>query len=494
VDRLACVDLPAFPLQILLARRPEWAALPACVVDRESPNGVLLAASDLARGRGVQGGQTLAAALSLCPDLRAAAVLPREIGQGVDFLAGVLRGFSPEVEPAADAPGAFWLNAAGLGGLFGSPRAWAEAIAADLGSRGFRAAVAVGFTRAAVLALARATSGVLVLRSPNDETLAVRRVPLRWLAIDPALRADLSRLGKRTLGDLADLPAAGLLERFGPVAHALRLLAAGGSWSPLEPVTAIEELTAVLSLDEPEANEERLVFLAKRLLDPLLARLAGRREALRELELRLDIDRGDARTEIVRPAAPTLDAVQVLELVRLRLEALRLLAGVSKMTLVARGSAAEASQLQLFASRPRRDLDAAARALSRLRAELGDRAVVRAALKEGHLPEARFSFEPVDRALLPRPFGPAMRTLVRRILTRPVPLQPRPTCAPRGCLIGGMDREPSDGLVGPFVVSGGWWAREVVREYHFSKAASGSVQWLYFDRRRRLWFSHGAVE
>jgi hypothetical protein len=32
---MACVDLPAFPLQILLKRHPEWRGLPAAVVDED---------------------------------------------------------------------------------------------------------------------------------------------------------------------------------------------------------------------------------------------------------------------------------------------------------------------------------------------------------------------------------------------------------------------------------------------------------------------------
>ena len=51
--------------------------------------------------------------------------------------------------------------------------------------------------------------------------------------------------------------------------------------------------------------------------------------------------------------------------------------------------AASREQLAMFASKPRRDLRAANEALARVRAELGDDAVVRAVLRDGHLPEAR---------------------------------------------------------------------------------------------------------
>ena len=58
----------------------------------------------------------------------------------------------------------------------------------------------------------------------------------------------------------------------------------------------------------------------------------------------------------------------------------------------------------MFTEKPTRDLDAANRALARLRAEFGDEAVVYAKLTDGHLPEARFTWEPLTRVKLPKTF------------------------------------------------------------------------------------------
>jgi protein ImuB len=44
------------------------------------------------------------------------------------------------------------------------------------------------------------------------------------------------------------------------------------------------------------------------------------------------------------------------------------------------------------------------------------------------------------------------------------------------------------------VVSGGWWHREITREYHFAETADGQVLWVYYDRARRRWFVQGTVE
>jgi protein ImuB len=58
-------------------------------------------------------------------------------------------------------------------------------------------------------------------------------------------------------------------------------------------------------------------------------------------------------------------------------------------------------------------------------------------------------------------------------------LPPRPARQPRG---------------GPYVLSGGWWRKEVCREYHFAESRSGALLWLYYDRQRRRWMLQGTVE
>ena len=42
MDRLACVNVDEFPLQILLRRRPEWASGAVAVVHDDRPGGQVL--------------------------------------------------------------------------------------------------------------------------------------------------------------------------------------------------------------------------------------------------------------------------------------------------------------------------------------------------------------------------------------------------------------------------------------------------------------------
>ncbi len=481
MDRLACISLPALPLQLLLRRHPEWAAHPVAVVAEDRPQGLILWVNEAARQTRVVPGLRYAAGRSLAADLRAGVVEPGEIEGAVAALTDRLRRFTPEVEPSAEEPGVFWLSAAGLDRLYASLEEWARAIVADLDRAGFRATVVVGFTRFGTYAVARAGEGVVVFEDPAQERAAAQQVQLDRLDLDPDLRDMLSKLGMETVGALLSLPVGGLFERFGLEAYRFHRTASGDLWAPLQPRHAEEPVRQSLILDHPETDATRLLFLLKRLLHPLLVALIARGEALAGLTLRLLLDGGEWRDEQVCPAAPTLDAVQIIDLVRLRLEAAGLPAGVVEIELTASGVPATPQQLRLFAERPRRDLDAANRALARVRATFGDQAVVRARLTDGHLPEAGFVWEPLDQVVFPRPREVALKSLVRRIFARPVAL---PTPPDRSSIT----------LHGPHIVSGGWWMREMRREYYFAETRRGELLWVFYDPNRRQWFLHGKVE
>jgi protein ImuB len=207
------------------------------------------------------------------------------------------------------------------------------------------------------------------------------------------------------------------------------------------------------------------------------------------------IDNGSWVKEQIRPATPTLAEAQIIDLVRLRLESLKLTAGVIEIALKAEFSAATREQLRLFAEQPKRDLDAANRALARLRAEFGEQAVVRAALKDGHLPEARFAWEPLDQVKLAKPNRDAPQMLVRRIAAKPIMLPGSPTHTHEdGWLLLGPKYGSVERLIGPYIFSGGWWHREIQREYYYAETRRGDLLWIYYDRIRRRWFLQGAVE
>lgn len=501
MDRLACVDLPAFPLQLLLREHPDWHGFPTAVVAEEKPQAFILWVNEKARRLGIRPGHRYAAGLALSLELRAGAVGDARIQDAVEELTDRLRRFTPEVEPADErwrSPGLFWLNASGLERLYPTLRDWGGAIRSDLESEGLVASVVVGFTRFGTYAVARTLRDLRVFDEPAEEERAARRVPLARLDLPPGAREIFSKLRVRTVSDFLRLPPKGLRKRFGPEVEALHRLAAGDLHAPLAPKAPEAPLARTAELPWRESDRERLLFYVKRLLDDLLRELDAKSLALAKLHLELELDDRGSLRETLRPDAATLSSPLLLGLVRLRLETLRLDAGVVELGVRAEAVRRTVEQLSLVAEKPPRDPKTQGRAFARLRAELGDEAVVRAELSNGHLPQARFRWTPLER-LPERPAAPTgteahARLMIRRIYERPLALPPRSRHEPDGWLLRGLEHGPARDFLGPYILSGGWWRRTIHREYYFVKMQHGDVFWVFYDRCRRRWFLEGRLE
>ena len=357
VYRLACVDIPAFPLQLLLKLHPDWREFPAAVVVEEKPQAFILWVNEKARHFGIRPGHRYAAGLALSRELRAGAVDDAWVKREVDALTEVLRKFTPDVEPAGDAfnsPGLFWLNASGLSHLYPSLEDWGREIRRALDDASFFAALTVGFTRFGTYAMARAHRGLKVFASKEEEERVVRRVPLSRLDLPPEAQELFIKLRIQTVADLLALPAKSLLKRFGPEVHGFHRMAMGDLFQPLDPVPPPRVFRQTMELPGPEAQSERLLFFVKQLLDALLEELDEASLALTRLHVELLLDDHETLEETLKPDAPTLDGPMLLGLVRLRFESLTLDAGVVELTVQADVIRKTQEQLAL-ADRPKRD-------------------------------------------------------------------------------------------------------------------------------------------
>ncbi len=502
---MACVDVAAFPLQLLLRDHPDWKDHPAAVVDRDKAQGTILWVNSRARATGILPGMRYGAGLALSRHFRAGVISRAVIKKAVADLVPRLRRFAAEIELSRDEPGVFWLGASGLSLLHPRLEEWAGLIHGDLAGAGLHNTVAVGFSRFGSYAAAKACDRIEVFRTPEEEHDHVRGVRLERLSFTPETRDLLVKLGIHTLGGFLDLPASQVRSRLGREAHRLHRLAAGDLRIPLHPEMPSEPTTAGIFLDYPEADRRRLAVLMEEMLEPLLDSLEQRHEMMTTLVLHLRLDDGSEKAETLRPARPTLDGAQVLDLLRLRMEATALTAGVTEIVMEVRGTSPDVRQGELFRDASVHDHDAANRALARLRARFGDGAILRARPQAGHLPEARFTWEPMETAPPPRPRRVRLRPLVRRFFPKPVRLRdPGPPAA--GTEPGVLDLQVAGARTeddfftressGPYIISGGWWGSgaEVHREYHFVRTGEGPWLWIYYDRKRQSWFLHGKVE
>lgn len=488
--RIACVDVPALALQIVLRDHPEWRADPVVVIEDERPQARILWANRPARVAHVRRGQRFQEAEALVARLHAAVVQPQRLADTGDELLRLLVQFSPSIEPGAE-PGLFFVDASGLHELFTGLEPWANALHEALVRRGFVASVAVGFVRFTTFAVARSRTGWILLPSLDEERRLAFAVPFRSLDVSPQLRERMDDLGIRTLGEFARLPVRGLVQRFGKEAKALHERTAM-AWTPLTATVVVEPVRFAHDFELAEADRERFLAEFGGHLQAVVPRLVERREAIAALRIELRLERAPLRHERLATAAPTLDVVQVLELLRLRLAAQSLAGPVERFAVEVESVCVTQRQLELLAAARRRDPAAAARAFARLRAAFGDDAVTRARLVSAHLPEQGFRFEPVVGITNPaKASRPAAPPLVRVLLKTPQPLGAIPVHEAEAWLgeHGAVQRAH-----GPFRTSHAWWRDRIERDYFLVETDRGAILWVFHDRETRRWYLHGRVD
>ena len=394
---MACVDIPNLPLQLLVRNHPSWKEKPVAVVDRNKQNGMIQYVNERARACHILPGLRYSTGLSLSSDLCAGVVTEAEIAVEITLLRRRLACFSPTIEPSLQEPGIFWLDASGLLCLYPSLEFWAASLRDDLRQAGFESVVVVGFSRFGSYAAAKASTSNTVSQCPEEESTLVRDVPIERLGIDPNLRDVLLKLGIDSLGGFMDLPTTSILARLGPQAFKLYQLSKGNGWALIEPKLLLEPVERTVEFEYPEVNLGRLLAAIKPLLNSILVEFSDRYERLSSLGLSLVLYDGSHRCGRLSPATPTLDTKQLMLLTRTRLQAFSISAGVVDLKIQAIGVSASQRQLQLFREGPYRNQRAVDQTFAALRIEMGSTAVVMARLLDGHLPEARFGWEPCFR-------------------------------------------------------------------------------------------------
>ena len=185
--------------------------------------------------------------------------------------------FCPRVE--AVEPGVCAFGARGPARYFGGETALAGQIIAAVAQVGVQARAGVADGLFAARLAARSTGPVLVI-PPGRTAEFLAGQPVSVLAdqglADQALVTLLTRLGLRTLGDLAALPAGDVASRFGAAGETMHLLARGLGSRPLAVRPPAEDLSVAQEFDPPESLAEPVVFAAKALAERMHAVLAAR--------------------------------------------------------------------------------------------------------------------------------------------------------------------------------------------------------------------------
>jgi DNA polymerase-4 len=263
------VDMDAFYASVELRERPDLTGRPV-IVGGLGGRSVVLSATYEARGFGVHSAMPMARARRLCPQ---ATVIPPTPGVYAEASRGVMeifRSITPLVEPLS-LDEAF-LDVAGARRRLGTPAQIGDLIRARVADeQRLPCSVGVASTKfLAKLASGRAKpDGLLVV--PRDgivEFLHPLPIGALWGVGERAEEA-LSRLGLRTIGDIAHTPEATLARALGPAAGAsLSALAWGRddrAVVPHEPDRSIgAEETFARDVEDPVVVRRELLRLSER--------------------------------------------------------------------------------------------------------------------------------------------------------------------------------------------------------------------------------------
>ena len=226
-----------------------------------------------------------------------------------------------------------------------------------------------------------------------------------------AARASLELLGVRTVGRLSELPAAQLALRFGEAGALLAARAQAARERPLDAFEPPEHLVEHVELEGVTEDLEPILFVLKRLMSRLAARLEARSRAVVEVRLRFVVEpgldravdvneprpRNSQREEVVtlRFARATRQARTLLNLAREKLEG-SLPGAVGALSVEAYAPEVDhGAQLDLFNAHASRVEDVG-ELVSRLKVSLGDHAVFCPQLRDTHRPERAWERAPFD--------------------------------------------------------------------------------------------------
>ncbi len=277
-----CGDWPVVALGAPLDR-------PAAVVHANR----VVACTPAARTEGVAVGLRRREAQSRCPGM---AVHERDLlaeARAFEPVAEVVEQFTPRFEMTV--PGSCSLHTRGPSRYFGGDQAlagrMAERIGEVLAGRGwFRIGVADGFFAARSAARMAASAPCVI--PPGESPGFLAPLPIGTLE-RPGLTDVISRLGLRTLGDLAGLPRGDVIGRFGREGEEAHRLASGLDPRPPAVGPPLASLEVATEIDPPTERVDQVAFVGKSLADELHAELGRRGLACIRVLIEAETEHGE---------------------------------------------------------------------------------------------------------------------------------------------------------------------------------------------------------
>ncbi len=475
-------------------------------LDRNSR--LIVALDERAEALGLKRGMGIADARAMYPAIDVVEADPQAERRLLEGLADWCDRYTPLV--ALDGADGLFLDITGCAHLFGGEEAMLVEMTARFLHQGFCVRAGVASTVGAAWAVARFSGRRVIAAGAEEEFLAP--LPLAALRLDSGVRESLESVGLRTVGAVMAMPRAPLARRFGASLLARLDQALGRFDEAVSPRLPAAALSVERHLSEPIARADDIEQLTKNLAQALKPDLERRGEGARSLHLVLFRVDGAVSRLAVGTSRPLRDPVLIQKLFHERLVAIRqeidagfgfdlvrlsVLAAASfspRQTDLAGNTGGEGADLEQFADR--------------VRARLGESAVLRPVPVASHLPERAARLMPFAQAVPERLRGAVSFALPERpirLLRPPEPVEVPVTELPEGPPLRFRWRRAVYSVAraeGPERIEPEWWraraGREpAARDYFRVEDSEGRRYWLYrqglYDAAKAppRWFMHG---
>ena len=305
---------------------------PRVLSRRTGSRSEVAAACPAAMTAGIRIGMACTQARALVPELRVDPADPEGDRADLERLAHSLaRRWSPSVTLAGE--DLLFLDLTGVAHLHGGEARMLRRLHALLARLGFAARIAVADTPGAAWAFARFRPETLLLCPPGEHVAWLALLPVEALRLEGDAIDLLHRLGVDSIGQLAALPRAPLVRRFGTVIAARLDQALGRIPEPVTPVTPPEPIAVTQRFAEPIATPEAIAHWLGDLVHRLAEALAEAGQGARRIGLVADRVDGVPQRIGIGLARASRDPAHLLRLLARRIDQIEPGYGLDAMTL-----------------------------------------------------------------------------------------------------------------------------------------------------------------
>jgi len=404
--RLACVSVPHVRIALERLRAPHLAGRPVAIGEPPPGANTIIDCSPEAEMLGVRTGMPPRDARTVAPELLVLPPDPVHYDRASEAMLRALEDCTPLVEPAGLGTAYTELLPDPLRDP-SQPDAEAErealqrlidAVREGSGVPASAGAASSKFVARVAASVSRPGEGLVV--APGEEEAFLAPLSTSHLPVSYETQRKLALYALRTVGDIARLPIGALQAQFGREGGRLWELARGIDSEPFLPRERSEPVAGTITMPAPTVNSAALVIAARQLAGRLLARPRMRYRQVRQLRLRLALLGGGSWERTLTFREPLADEEAIVYVLRKLIEPLQLAGAVEEVSLEFLGLTGETGKQRslLFAEQARRRAQLLS-ALRQLKARFGGESQVARVVEVepwSRIPERRYALIDYD--------------------------------------------------------------------------------------------------